>query len=905
MPMLGGVRMSQAAREFLIRDLADGMLSRVRVSEDNIRGRVSYFMEYSNLDGVPLVSVYTETLQERSPLDYSEGLSWGSITGPGRSYRMSTGRNPSLTVDVETPSEVQSPNAIDVGSTQSAPPIEALQRFYTEALSDAGQVQVIYDDLEYIKTKTQKEKEELMSEIKANPTKSYKKYLTVAYSPEYSDRDYYSISIYDIITGDLLGKNTVKMNASTFKKFEDYAERVYEEECPFLLREEPKPPRVHAEFNVTMKSIEQLRTSLYGHEDYLKRVIKDVKSRISASNADGLGYWLGLQLQCYSAAKAIEGANKVLEDLKTLKEGQSIDVPFITLVHFESFFGGQFSKKSSSKNHKMNYRLSDMLHQDIDENIQIKYPGGGTQAFYKDVIRFNLIKKGASTVTKPTEEQIMPRLTSLKSELGVHLSGLYRYPDNESAFFNKVAHDEIFYYLNQGKIVRSGFQKSFTVFNDIKNCYMLMGQTEEEATINIIKDNSILAKDARCKEFGYCSVTKQYLPLLFLSRFKEGYISTYYAYMHSYTQSTDGSTHKYVNLDNNRKEIVELLLNGLKEYGITVYGNKRNAMEFLTVRKLPEENTTITSDDCLFKPTPFLGIELEVEEQISAKYLLNGKEAYAPEDITRQCYDALGRDYVIFKKDGSLRGHNPFEIVTVPATLGYHINRWESFLDNKELKKYITSYSSGNCGMHVHINRDSFTGLHLAKFMRFINSRENFDFITSVAQRSQNRYAEFLTEARTSGFARYFRGNPDKRGGGGEKYMAVNTLPSATIEVRIFRGNLAKVGFLKNLEFVHAAWQFTKDAPLTGLTFKEFMFWLFNPVNNTKDYRHLKMWLLASGWNVDGVVVKKTDTGISRKRKEERRAQVTKARELIRKQFTEPKDKAPPPISKEEIISAA
>ena len=86
------------------------------------------------------------------------------------------------------------------------------------------------------------------------------------------------------------------------------------------------------------------------------------------------------------------------------------------------------------------------------------------------------------------------------------------------------------------------------------------------------------------------------------------------------------------------------------------------------------------------------------------------------------------------------------------------------------------------------------------------------------------------------------------------------------------------------------------------------MFWLFNPKNNTKDYKELKMWLLASGWNIDGVVIRKTDTGLLRKQKEERRSQILNARKLIRKQFErEDTSKLPKELqlTKTEIISVA
>jgi hypothetical protein len=205
----------------------------------------------------------------------------------------------------------------------------------------------------------------------------------------------------------------------------------------------------------------------------------------------------------------------------------------------------------------------------------------------------------------------------------------------------------------------------------------------------------------------------------------------------------------------------------------------------------------------------------------------------------------------MFKRDGSLQGHLPFEIVSAPATLEYHQERWTAFLEDKKYKPMLQSYTSGRCGMHVHISRDSFNGLHLAKFMRFMNLKDNHSFVTKVAQRASNRYSLYAEKSLKSHLEE-IHGIPHV-GRDEARRVAVNCTNSNTVEVRIFRGNLSKVGFFKNLEFVHAVWEFTKDAPITELNYKNFIFWLFDSRNDTKFYKHLKVWLVSAGLNVSNI----------------------------------------------------
>lgn len=272
-----------------------------------------------------------------------------------------------------------------------------------------------------------------------------------------------------------------------------------------------------------------------------------------------------------------------------------------------------------------------------------------------------------------------------------------------------------------------------------------------------------------------------------------------------------------------------------------------------------------------FSALTYFGIELEVERKSST-----------PESIIQEVADTLGHDYVILKSDGSLR--DGFEIVTAPATLEYHRlkGNWPAFFSGPAKK--LTSWESGRAGMHVHISRDSFTPLHLSKFISFINMAENRADITKIAGRTSS-YATFTDNLtivnKFKNVATKYLGEkvatPDTGKlvpigarvtvasaihNMGLSRGAVNVGKKHTVEVRIFRGNLNPIGFMKNLEFVAAAHEFTHlatfrtkvsrrdidEANAYGLEFKNFIEWLSK--ENSGNYENLKIWLSANGYTL-------------------------------------------------------
>lgn len=225
---------------------------------------------------------------------------------------------------------------------------------------------------------------------------------------------------------------------------------------------------------------------------------------------------------------------------------------------------------------------------------------------------------------------------------------------------------------------------------------------------------------------------------------------------------------------------------------------------------------------------PFLGFELEVEVREEGSM------------DTADEVNGLINDIGIIKTDGSVGGGDPeqgFEIVSIPASLKWHQSGvWDKFFDYAPPK--LRGWHSSDCGMHVHVSRSSFaTKLHLAKFSAFFNLKCNEDFIVRLAGRSSNDYSRIIDKKISESHYNTDHG----------RYQAVNLTNSKTVEVRIFQSNVAKLGFFKNLEAVHAAWDYTRQCrPVTlgkdSMNWQQFVEWVGKSPQR-KAYPALVRWL--------------------------------------------------------------
>lgn len=219
----------------------------------------------------------------------------------------------------------------------------------------------------------------------------------------------------------------------------------------------------------------------------------------------------------------------------------------------------------------------------------------------------------------------------------------------------------------------------------------------------------------------------------------------------------------------------------------------------------------------------YFGIEIEVE---------NTNDSDVAETV-----DNLP-DFVYAKDDGSLQ--NGFEIVSHPATyqwLKKNADRWMDILNIR--KQGYRSYNTNTCGIHIHLSKNYFTSLHLYKFLTMFYKPENAKFILRISQRVKAKFDEWAAVKET---------NPDNnlvykaknKSGNYNRYTAVNLQNRHTIEIRIFRGTLNPRSFWKNIEFLQALIEYTKNATLNEIDEAHFLTYVYS---HKREYINLYNWL--------------------------------------------------------------
>jgi hypothetical protein len=221
------------------------------------------------------------------------------------------------------------------------------------------------------------------------------------------------------------------------------------------------------------------------------------------------------------------------------------------------------------------------------------------------------------------------------------------------------------------------------------------------------------------------------------------------------------------------------------------------------------------------KDVPFFGIELEVEKMDKSE---TQRHVMASKIENKAWY---------FKNDGSL--NNGFEIVSHPLTFSYikhSAKDFESALNELSNNAY-NSYNANTCGMHIHISKKAFGTWQLYKFMKFF--AENVPFIVAISQRKMDKLVQWANIEDNDDNALMYKAK--KKEGNSARYVAINLQNYSTIEIRIFRGTLNFQSFMKNIEFVHALYMFTKESKIITLdSFKEY-------IANSCEYSNLKKFI--------------------------------------------------------------
>jgi hypothetical protein len=243
-----------------------------------------------------------------------------------------------------------------------------------------------------------------------------------------------------------------------------------------------------------------------------------------------------------------------------------------------------------------------------------------------------------------------------------------------------------------------------------------------------------------------------------------------------------------------------------------------DVMQDLSLTSLPDERVELN--------TAYYGVELEVE-----------KRKACPNDIAERVHNLMHRHlpFALLKGDGSLS--NGFEIVTAPSTLNAHKKYWQPFFNSgDEAINNLKSWNTDTTGIHIHISKSALSQGNIGKILVFINDEKNEEFINHIAGRNSNQWAKKSPKKISDGA----RTDTDK-------YEAVNTSHRNSIELRIFRGNLSRIGFFRVLEFVDCLVNFVKNTTPKKLYYTDFIKWCELPQNRS-GYPYFYGWLTRKSY---------------------------------------------------------
>lgn len=254
------------------------------------------------------------------------------------------------------------------------------------------------------------------------------------------------------------------------------------------------------------------------------------------------------------------------------------------------------------------------------------------------------------------------------------------------------------------------------------------------------------------------------------------------------------------------------------------------------------------SDDGYYRGV--YGYDYDVTEQLSpirhgneTRLLATEIEVERRNDCSEDIAEDVGRTmrgFALCKHDGSL--NNGFEIVTAPATITALKEGWNKFCE-ANYSDQLSSWHTSTCGMHIHVDRKSLTPLEIGKLLVFVNGRCNSQFMEAIAGRDSHQWS-----------AKKYKGIKDALQRS-DKYEALATHKPRTIEFRIFRGNIAKQGIMRNIEFVDALCNFVRTVGMdkdtdtvNRLSYANFVEYM-NTSENKGSYPYLFSWLVRKGYN--------------------------------------------------------
>lgn len=205
------------------------------------------------------------------------------------------------------------------------------------------------------------------------------------------------------------------------------------------------------------------------------------------------------------------------------------------------------------------------------------------------------------------------------------------------------------------------------------------------------------------------------------------------------------------------------------------------------------------------------GLEVEIDD--------GSNKQDAAEDISE-----AGGDHIYLKEDGSL-SYEGFEIVTHPATLEYHVNKFPwADICRVALSYGYRSHDTDTCGLHIHASRSMFGNtedeqdLTIAKIILLID-RWYDTKIVKFARRDLSKMRRWADKPNAD--IRPEDSNIDavykSKKHASDRYRAVNLCNYHTVEFRFFRGTLRRDTIIASIQWVDTIINYCKTTPLKDL----------------------------------------------------------------------------------------
>lgn len=223
----------------------------------------------------------------------------------------------------------------------------------------------------------------------------------------------------------------------------------------------------------------------------------------------------------------------------------------------------------------------------------------------------------------------------------------------------------------------------------------------------------------------------------------------------------------------------------------------------------------------------YMGVEIEAIKLANLSDFMYGQ------------MNADEKDFIYLKEDASI-GYDGAEIVTMPANLQAFESQFPFDALDKVRVLGVKSFAYSSCGFHIHVARTAFSATHMWKFVKL--QLNNPAMCQRIGQRDESSYATWYYESTDmgAGLPAMVKGKDSNR----RRYLAINFQNQSTVELRYFKGNILRKAIMKNLEFVDAMYEYTKqlsyrDVLSNGLTEEKFLAW----VNEQDKYPNFKYYI--------------------------------------------------------------